>query len=433
MWLYTHVHLHVFSFLRICIRWFFEKNPSQGVTMLLHGWAFCPIWSCCSFWAHAMIAPWSTLHGSVSQVERKLRIPQIPIIPKSKMNCCRFDWVQSEKKNMFLGFHLTVFFKCLSIVLTLRFEDVWRCYVEKKPRQKFWKRNTMSRKKRKKLNSTGGVACGGLEINDEREITALCGWPTESLTLSTRATGLEVGSDGYGAGYGGDVYIVDIVDIVDMMVMMVVVVMVDMYSGYGGKKTMSFNNGVWKTNEDRQGGNFCHTSSVKKEKSTANSANKQTSKRLLVSQSQTARISKDLYNQIQTSRISSRNFPSCFGNVAFVFFVSFAAQKNQGETQKQSRRDVGCDSICHGGCNAPIREDSTRTGALPALIFARKVMLYQNHGQEEFAFFVFCRNYSHSHTRFLTQPIVWSHPSENGILDYMHNYPMIMPCYIRLL
>eukprot|EP00434_Breviolum_minutum_P005575 symbB.v1.2.004917.t1/scaffold263.1/size248082/18 len=31
-----------------------------------------------------------------------------------------------------------------------------------------------------------GVACGGLEINDEREITALCGWPTESLTLSTR-------------------------------------------------------------------------------------------------------------------------------------------------------------------------------------------------------------------------------------------------------
>lgn len=153
-----------------------------------------------------------------------------------------------------------------------------------------------------------------------------------------------------------------------------------------------------------------------------------------MSQSQTARISKDLYNQIQTSRISSRNFPSCFGNVAvvsFVAFVSFAAQKNQGETQKQSRRDVGCDSICHGGCNAPIREDSTRTGALPALIFVGKVMLYQNHGQEEFAFFVFCRNYSHSHTRFLTQPIVWSHPSENGILDYMHNYPMIMPCYIR--
>lgn len=106
-------------------------------------------------------------------------------------------------------------------------------------------------------------------------------------------------------------------------------------------------------------------------------------------------------------------------------------RKNQGETQKQSRRDVGCDSICHGGCNAPVREDSTRTGALPALIFVGKVMLYQNHGQEEFAFFVFCRNYSHSHTRFLTQPIVWSHPSENGILDYMHNYPMIMPCYIR--
>lgn len=35
----------------------------------------------------------------------------------------------------------------------------------------------------------GGVACGGLEINEEREITALRGWPTESLTLSTRATG----------------------------------------------------------------------------------------------------------------------------------------------------------------------------------------------------------------------------------------------------
>jgi len=53
------------------------------------------------------------------------------------------------------------------------------------------------------------VACGGLEINDEREITALRGWPTESLTLSTRATGLEVGSDGCGGGGKGGLVVRD--------------------------------------------------------------------------------------------------------------------------------------------------------------------------------------------------------------------------------
>ena len=95
---------------------------------------------------------------------------------------------------------------------------------------------------------------------------------------------------------------------------------------------MSFKDG--EENQRRQTRRYSLTSATqilwKKKKNTANSANKQTSKRLLVSQSQTARISKDLYNQIQTSRISSRNFPSCFGNVAvvsFVSFVSFTAKK----------------------------------------------------------------------------------------------------------
>ncbi len=62
--IYTHVRtLPLFH-------WYHEiRTFSQGVTMLLHGWAFCPIWNCCSSWAHAMIAPWSTLHGFVSQVE----------------------------------------------------------------------------------------------------------------------------------------------------------------------------------------------------------------------------------------------------------------------------------------------------------------------------------------------------------------------------
>lgn len=136
--------------------------------MLLHGWAFCPIWSCCSFWAHAMIAPWSTLHGFVSQVERKLRIPQIPKIPKSEIDCCRFDWVQSEKYMFDVCWVPFDGFLCLSLVL--RDLKTRKCFeifeIEK---------------------HHGGVACG-LEINDEREITALRGWPTESLTLSTRAT-----------------------------------------------------------------------------------------------------------------------------------------------------------------------------------------------------------------------------------------------------